>query len=91
MSIVTLNGVISMKEFENFQKNILEKINQIKDEINPKQEWFTAKEAMEYLRIGETKFYSLINKGIVKQYNLAGSKRYNRNELFEVVKNDPLY
>lgn len=90
MSEVILKGICTTTDFEAFERRLFNELKSFKELHANNQEWFTSKEAMEYIRIKETKFYDLISKGIIKQYELDGSKRYNRNELYEVLKNDSL-
>lgn len=46
-----------------------------------KQEWFTPKEAAEYLRISVPQIYRLTQKGELQAYHVGRSRRYRRHEL----------
>lgn len=87
MAEIILKGICTTTEFEAFERRLFEKLNMFIENQSESRDWLTSNEAMDYLRVKQTKFYDLINNGLIKQYDLDGSKRYLRQELFEAVRN----
>lgn len=88
MSRIYIDGIISENELSQFEKKLIHKLDQIIENSKGSREWLNTHEAIEYLRIGQTKFYDLVNKGVIHQFDLGGKKLYNTKQLREAVEND---
>ena len=53
-----------------------------------KQQWYTVKEACEYLRVSKVTLYKLCNDGVLPYYKLKGvrGRRFKREDLDALLK-----
>ena len=61
--------------------NNIQKFPEIKDHSNKESEWFTTKDAAEYLRTSTQGILNLVSAGKIPYYKMGKRNMYRRDEL----------